>query len=141
MDVRINIVTLGVASIAASRAFYERLGFVASVASQEGVAFFQLGPVVLSLFERGELAKDAGVPDTAAGFPSFSLAQNFDSRAAVDAAHAKALAGGARETKAPCPTFWGGYASYVADPDGFLWELAHNPFIPFDAAQNLVLPA
>jgi catechol 2,3-dioxygenase-like lactoylglutathione lyase family enzyme len=140
MEPRINLVTLGVASVAVSRAFYERLGWRASGASQEGVAFFQLGPLVLALFGRDALAEDAGVPAVPPGTAALSLAQNLSSRAEVDAAYAAALAAGATPVKAPCPAFWGGYTGYFADPDGFLWELAHNPFFFFDAAQNLVLP-
>lgn len=139
MDPRITLITLGVASVPASRAFYERLGWRASGASEEGVAFFQLGPLVLALFGREALAEDAGVTVTAPGYSPVSLAQNLSSREEVDAAYATALAAGATPVKAPCPAFWGGYSGYFADPDGFLWELAHNPFFAFDAARQLVL--
>ena len=74
---RLSLVTLGVASVARSRAFYEALGWRASSASQEGVAFFQLGAMVLGLFGRADLAQDAGVADTPAGFAGVSLAQNL----------------------------------------------------------------
>lgn len=137
---RVHIVTLGVASVSRSRAFYEALGWRASGASQEGVAFFQLGPLVLALFGRAELAADAGMSDTPAGFAGMSLAQNFGSVAEVDQAYAAALAAGAAPLKPPGPVFWGGHTAYFADPDGFPWELAHNPFFPFDATGALNLP-
>ena len=137
---RINLVTLGVTSVAASRAFYEALGWRASSASQEGIAFFQLGALVLALFERAALAADAGVLDSAAGFPGVTLAQNLASPAAVDAAYAAAIAGGGTPLKAPQPTFWGGYHAYFGDPDGFPWELAHNPFFPLDPSGAVTLP-
>jgi len=66
-----------------------------------------------------------------------TLAQNFDSREAVDAAFAQALAAGATVLKAPEAVFWGGYSGYYADPDGHVWELAHNPFWPLDAEGHL----
>jgi uncharacterized glyoxalase superfamily protein PhnB len=57
----------------------------------------------------------------------FSLAQNVDSAAAVDALMAQAAGAGARIVKAAQPTFYGGYAGYFQDPDGHLWEVAFNP--------------
>lgn len=137
---RLSLITLGVASVAASRAFYEALGWRASGASQDGVAFFQLGPMVLSLFARTELATDAGVVDTPAGFSGISLAQNLASPAEVDAAFAAAIAAGAKPLKPPQPAFWGGYTAYFADPDGYAWELAHNPFFALDGAGVVTLP-
>ena len=141
MDPRITVFTLGVRSVAVSRAFYERLGWRASGASQEGVAFFQLGPSVLALFGRADLAADAQVQDTEPGFAGLSLAINFGTPAEVDAAFAEALAAGAKPLKPPGPVFWGGHTAYVADPDGFAWEFAHNPFFALDADGQLVLPA
>jgi catechol 2,3-dioxygenase-like lactoylglutathione lyase family enzyme len=141
MEPRLTLVTLGVASVPASRAFYERLGWRASGASQEGVSFFQLGPMVLALFGRADLAHDAQVPDTPPGFAGVSLAQNLPSIEAVDAAYAAALAAGGKPLKAPCTAFWGGYSGYFADPDGFCWELAFNPFFPLDGSGQIVLPA
>ena len=140
IEPRISLITLGVTSVAVSRAFYERLGWRASGASQEGVTFFQLGPLVLALFGRSDLAKDAQVADTPAGFAGISLAQNFATEAGVDDAFAAAVAAGGKPLKQPGPVFWGGYVGYFADPDGFAWELAHNPFFTLDAHGALVLP-
>lgn len=141
MDPRITLITLGVSSVADSRAFYERLGWRASAASQDGVAFFQLGPNVLALFGRADLAADAQVPDTHPGFAGISLALNFATPAEVDDAFAEAVAAGGRPLKAPGPVFWGGHTAYFADPDGFAWELAHNPFFTLDASGQLMLPS
>ncbi|MGI3903021.1 MAG: VOC family protein [Janthinobacterium lividum] len=142
MDRRITIVTLGVASVPAARRFYEALGWKPSSASQgDDVAFFQLNGLALSLFSRAALAADAAVPNSPPGFSGITLAQNLDSPAAVDAAFAEALAAGATALKTPQTAFWGGYSGYFADPDGHIWELAHNPFFPLDADGALVLPA
>lgn len=137
---RLHLVTLGVADIATATAFYERLGLSKSSASNEHVSFFQLGAMVLGLFGRAALAEDAQVPDGAAGFSGVTLAWNLISEAAVDEAFQRMLAAGATAKKTPQRVFWGGYSGYVADPDGHLWELAYNPFFPFDAAGALVLP-
>lgn len=141
MDQRMSMVTLGVASVAAARRFYEALGWKASSASQgDDVVFFQLNGMALSLFGRAALAADAAVTDSRPGFPGVALAQNLASPEAVDAAFAQALAAGATALKSPVTAFWGGYSGYFADPDGHVWELAHNPFFPLDGAGNLLLP-
>jgi uncharacterized glyoxalase superfamily protein PhnB len=141
MDQRLTIVTLGVASVPAARRFYEKLGWTASSASQgDDVAFFQMNGVALSLFGRAALAADAATADSRPGFSGVTLAQNLDSLKAVDDAYARALAAGATALKRPGTAFWGGYSGYFSDPDGHIWELAHNPFFPLDADGNLVLP-
>ena len=137
---RISIVTLGVADIANARAFYERLGFTASKASNENVCFMQLGGLILSLYGRAALAEDAHVANTAPGFSCITLAHNCRSEAAVDAAIAHAVACGATLKKPAQKVFWGGYSGYFADPDGHLWEVAHNPFFPLDAEGRVQLP-
>lgn len=129
---RLSLVTLGVADLARSRAFYEALGLVASPQSQGDVVFFQLEGVVLALHPRHLLAEDAKTSPEGHGFTGITLAQNLGSPEEVDAAFAHALDGGARAVKPPEKVFWGGYSGYFADPDGHLWEVAHNPFFPMD---------
>lgn len=137
---RITLVTLGVADVATSTAFYEKLGWRKSPASNEHVAFFDLNGTKLGLYGRRALAADADVSDTEPGFSGVTLAHNLNSEAEVDAAYAFALSCGARAVKKPQKVFWGGYSGYFADPDGHLWELAFNPLMPLDAAGNMVLP-
>lgn len=140
MTPRINLVTLGVADVQASTAFYERLGLRRSAQSQPSVAFFQLGAVVLGLFGRADLAADAGVADTPPGFSGVTLAHNVGSPEEVRAVIAEAVAAGARLVKEPEAVFWGGFSGYFADPDGHLWEVAHNPFWPIDETGAVHLP-
>lgn len=140
MEARLSLVTLGVESIAASRAFYERLGWTASGASQGDVVFFQLNGLALGLFPRRLLAEDAGVPDTPPGFSGVSLAQNCRSVEAVDALFAEAVAAGAKAVKPPQHVVWGGYSGYFSDPDGHLWEVAFNPHFALDPGGALTLP-
>lgn len=140
MDPRLSLVTLGVADVAASRRFYEKLGFRASGASQESVAFFKAGGVVLALFGRRSLAEDASVEDSKPGFSGITLAHNVPSKAAVDSVLDEAIAAGGRLVKPAQEAFWGGYTGYFADPDGHLWEVAYNPGFPLDAQGNVQLP-
>lgn len=156
---RVTVITLGVISLARSLEFYrDKLGWPTDSKLEDGVAgdsrrvdiivasaFFQMNGMVLSLFPRQELAKDAGVSRHAANIapaansttnfgesPSFSLAQNVGSPEEVDALLATAEAAGAKILKPGQKVFWGGYSGYFADPDGYLWEVAHNPFWKMD---------
>jgi len=128
LPARINLVTLGVADVARSTAFYTALGWRPSSGSQPEITFIQLGATILGLFGHDDLADDAQLPRSPApDFRGVSLALNLDSDDAVDAAMAAARAAGATVVKEPQKVFWGGYSGYFADPDGHLWELAHNP--------------
>ncbi|HLS98940.1 MAG: VOC family protein [Porticoccaceae bacterium] len=129
MKPRISMITLGVRDLARSVAFYGKgLGLPRRESPPE-VAFFALDGTWLGLFGREDLAADAGVDPEGEGFAGFTLAHNLDSEAAVDALIAQAVAAGATLIKPGQKVFWGGYAGYFADPDGYLWEVAHNPFM------------
>ena len=139
MNQYLHIVTLGVNDLEASRKFYvETLGWKLS-RPQEGIVFFQAGGVVLALFPREELAKDAQIPADGDGLARFTLAYNAQSEAEVDEIISDLKAKGVRILKEPQKVFWGGYSSYFADPDGNCWEVAYNPFFPFDEQGNLNL--
>ena len=139
MKQHLHIITLGVKDLEVSKKFYaETLGWKIS-RPQEGVAFFQAGGVVLALFPRHELAADAAVSPEGSGFDGFSLAYNAQSESEVDEIIAELKSKGVKIVKEPQKVFWGGYSSYFADPDDHLWEVAHNPFFPFDENGNLKL--
>ena len=128
----LSFVTLGVHDLVRATGFYKALGFAAHEPANEGVTFFELGGVILSLFPRTELAKDAAVEDSEPGFSGMSLAWNVASEAEADAALAHAVSCGATLVKAARKVFWGGYSGYFRDPEGHLWEVAYNPFGKFD---------
>lgn len=138
---RINLVTLGVTDMKKSRGFYERLGFTASPAGNDDVTFFDANGIVLGLFGHDSLARDADMtPGPEPAFRGVSLAWNAASESEVDAIFAHAGNCGAKIVKLAEKVFWGGYSGYFADPDGHLWEVAYNPFFPFDANGRIVLP-
>ena len=121
------MLTLGVRDLAASIRFYgQGLGFPRMESPPE-VAFFTLNGTWLALYGRDALAQDAGVAPDGSGFSGITIAHNVDSEAAVDAVLDEAVAAGAKLVKPGQKTDWGGYAGYFADPDGYLWEVAHNP--------------
>lgn len=129
-DARICLVTLAVDDLERSAAFYEALGWTRTKAGNETVVFMQGERMVLSLFGRKDLAADVGRATKGgdAPFPNVALAINMPGEKDVDRLFDKAVAAGAAPVKPPEPTFWGGYSCYFSDPDGHLWELAHNPF-------------
>lgn len=128
MKPRISMITLGVEDLQRSVRFYEQgLGFP-RMESPPSVAFFTLNGSWLGLYGRASLAEDAGVPSEGSGFSGIALAHNVDSEAAVDEVLAQAVSAGATLVKPGQKVFWGGYSGYFSDPDGYLWEVAHNPF-------------
>lgn len=131
MEQHINYITLGVADLAESRRFYRDVfGWQETAGSNENIAFFQAGSaLLLALFGQAALAHDAQIPEQSSGFPRFTLAHNVGSEAEVDTLFAGFAAKNANIIKAPQKVFWGGYSGYLADPDGFLWEIAFNPFL------------
>ena len=140
MNQHLHLVTLGVRDFEASRNFYtEILGWKPSSSSGEDVAFFQAGGVVLSIYPREKLAEDAMVSAEGSGFSAVTLAYNAGSEAEVDDIISNLKAKGVKILKEPQKVFWGGYNSYFADPDDHCWEVAYNPFFPFDENGNLKL--
>ncbi|WP_428610023.1 VOC family protein [Sedimenticola sp.] len=128
MKPRISMITLGVRDMEKSIRFYEEgLGFP-RMESPPTVAFFTLNGSWLGLYGREALAEDAQVSPEGSGFNSFALAHNVESEAEVDTLLAQAVAAGATLVKPGQKVFWGGYSGYFKDPDGHLWEVAHNPF-------------
>lgn len=128
MQPRISMITLGVRDLAAAVRFYEQgLGFP-RMASPPEVAFFTLDGSWLGLYARDALAEDATVAAEGSGFEGFALAHNVASEDEVEAVMLQALPAGATLVKPAQKVFWGGYSGYFKDPDGHLWEVAHNPF-------------
>ena len=136
MEQRLTLITLGVTNLQRSKAFYQNVfGWQPSSSSTEGIVFFELNGIQLALFPQESLADDAGVPADGKGFRRFSLAHNVRSEQEVDELVATLEGRGARVLKRPEKVFWGGYSSYIADPDENLWEIAHNPFLPLEGKE------
>jgi uncharacterized glyoxalase superfamily protein PhnB len=85
------------------------------------------------------LAEDALISAEGSGFSGFTLAYNARSEGEVDEIIAALKSKGVTILKEPQKVFWGGYSSYFADPDGYAWEVAFNPFFLFDEHGNLKL--
>ncbi|MDR8394359.1 VOC family protein [Aliifodinibius sp. S!AR15-10] len=139
MEQRLTLVTLGVEDMQKMRSFYEeKFGWIAEEESNDEVTFFKLNGVLFGLFGREALAEDADVDSKGEGFRSFALAHNLRSDAEVDKLFRELKEKGVTIEKAPEKTFWGGYSGYIADPEGNLWEIAHNPFMEYDELGNVL---
>ena len=137
---RVTLITLGVADPDRAHAFYEGWGWTLHPRSEGGLLIFQLDGLALALFGAQDLAADQGRAGETLGTGAMTLAQNCTDRAEVDAVFDAAVMAGARVLKHPEPVFWGGYSGYFADPDGHVWEVAHNPFWPLAEDGTLTLP-
>jgi len=141
MEPRISLVTLGVRSVSRSVTFYrDTLGWRTGYSKGDPVAFFQLNGMILGLYGHAALAKDATVGSRRRGFRGVTLAHNVRSRAAVDRVFAQIRSRGGRIVKPPQVAEWGGYSGYFSDPDGHLWEVAHNPGWKLDKHGSVKLP-
>ena len=117
MEQRISLVTLGVENLARARAFYEALGWRGAQQPDDEIVFFQVGGMVFGLW-------------TALGghgAPGIELAHNVRSPGEVDALLSRAVQAGATLIRPPARADWGGYTGAFADPEGYVWEVAHNP--------------
>ncbi len=130
MEQRISLITLAVSDQERSAAFYEALGWK-RVESPDGVIAFDLIGQTLGLYPKSALARDMGFLESEiTGFSGITLAYNVSAKEEVAPIHRNALAAGGRNIKEPHDIFWGGHIAYFADPDGHVWEIAHNPFSP-----------
>jgi hypothetical protein len=140
MKPRIHVITLAVADLDRALAFYrDGLGFptkgligtefTGDETTPDGTtAVFSLdGGLMLSIYPRSELAKDAGIPPSAGQLGEFSIGHVVATRAEVDEVIAQARAAGAGVTESPHDRPWGIYSGYFHDPDGHLWEIIWNP--------------
>lgn len=130
MEQRVSLITLGVKDIDRAAAFYEALGWTRVVSEDPGIIVFDLLGQSLGLYPLAALAADIGLPVEALGSGTSTLGYNTSDRDEVDDVTAKVAAAGGTVLKAPVEVFWGGYHAYIQDPEGHIWEIAHNPFSP-----------
>ena len=139
MEQRVSLITLGVADLKRSRAFYEGLGWRGQ--EVEETVFFQAGGLALVLWGRDKLALDSGISDEhAGGFSGVVLAHNVRSEAEVEDVLMTARHAGATVTRPAARTFYGGFAGFFTDPDGYAWEVAYNPGFALAADGSITIP-
>jgi predicted lactoylglutathione lyase len=139
MKQSVSLITLGVGDHERAKTFYGALGWTPAMDVQE-TTFLQANGVVLVLWSRDKLAADLGIADDGARWGGVALAHNVGSDAEVDRIVEGARAAGAEVTREPAPTFYGGYAAGFRDPDGHVWEVAHNPGFGLADDGSVILP-
>jgi uncharacterized protein len=141
MEQRLSLVTLGVNDLERARSFYETLGWTTRAAPDDDIVFFQAGPMIVALWDRGLLAGDTAVSDSG-GWGGITLAHCVRSEGEVDSVLSQAEAAEATITRPAARTFWGGYSGVFLDLDGHAWEIAHNPNWPLadDGSISLSTP-
>jgi len=138
MESRVTIIGLGVADLEVSTKFYvDVFGWIKTEDSNDNISFFKLNGILLSLYPREKLAEDATVDPKGSGFKGFTLAHNMRTKEGVDQLIEELRGKGVKIVKEPQEVFWGGYSSYIADPDDNLWEIAHNPYLPIAEDGNV----
>lgn len=136
---RISIVTIGVADVARSAAFYEAIGWERCSSSMDEIVWFRTADSYLGIFGWHDLAEDARIDDESrGGFGGITLAINVESAEMVDEALDEAVAAGATILK-PGTDLPFGYGGYFADPDGHPWEVCYNAGFPFGPDGRIVI--
>jgi hypothetical protein len=141
MEPRVSIVSLGVADLARSLAFYAELGLPTSGRPEDGIIFFRTTGTCLALYPLDKLAEDVSpdMPSERSRFPGMTLAYVARTREEVDAVLVRAQRAGGVIEKQAQDVFWGGYSGYFSDPDGFFWEVAHSDSWEFHPDGSLVI--
>jgi catechol 2,3-dioxygenase-like lactoylglutathione lyase family enzyme len=138
MRQKLTLITLGVNDMDRSIKFYEKgLGWKRSSASLDDLILFPLGGMVLALYPRHLLAEDAGISEQGSGFTGITISYNARSEQEVDGVLKEAEEAGAKIIKPAQKAFWGGYSGYFSDPDGYMIEVAYNPFWKLDENDNI----
>ena len=136
MQQRLTFITLGVDDLDAMKKFYTQKFGWKTMLDNNGIVFFKLNGIILSLFPNQELAEDCGVKNDGKGFKRFTLAICLHTEKEVDDLFAEFSVSGVHIVKAPQKVFWGGYSGYIEDPEHNLWEIACNPFLQMDEDGN-----
>lgn len=129
MDQRVSLITLGAADMDRLSAFYDALGWK-RVESPDGVIAYDLIGQTLGLYPLQSLADDIGIPVAELGKGAATLGCNVAEKQHVATVLDAVTAAGGRILKPASDVFWGGHHGYFADPEGHIWEVAHNPFSP-----------
>lgn len=137
MDQQLNFVTIAAADLDATRRFYGALGWQPLLDVEGEIVFYQTAPgQVLGFFLAEKFNADLGLPadDAAAVVGGITLAHNVHSADEVARVTDTMATAGGTVLKSPQPGQFGGvFHAHVRDPNGAIWEIAHNPGWSVDA--------
>lgn len=142
MKQQVNMITLGVRDLRASREFYEKVVGWTPLPSRPSIEFFQLGGLVLALVLNGKLAKEQHITEKSGGgaFQRVLFSHLVATREDVDAIHRRLASGGADIPVPPEAIRWGGYSFTFADPDGHRWRVICHPHWTVEEDGSLAMP-
>jgi len=129
MDQRVSLITLGVRDMEVAARFYDALGWTRAETPDGVIAYDMIGQT-LGLYPLDKLAEDIGLPVEELGRGAVTLSFNCREKTEVAEVLDAAKAAGAEILRPASDVFWGGYIGYFRDPEGHIWEVAHNPFSP-----------
>ncbi len=137
---KISLFTFGVKDLQKSIKFYTALGWKPSAYSTGDLVVFSMGNTALCLYPRKKLAEDACIESSGSGFSGITVSFFARSTTEVDEVMAEVRKLDAEIAKPAQKAFWGGYSGYFKDPDGYLIEVAYNPFWPLEDDGSLKSP-
>lgn len=141
MKQSVSFVTIAVRDFQKEMSFYtDILGWQPFNFIEETIAFFNVGSFVFSLCSYRELSDDVGRELETKPYTGFILAQNVPSEEAVNEIFRAIHEANGTIVKEPTHASWGGYSGYFTDPEGHLWEIAHNPQFEYDADGTMIVP-
>ncbi|HEU0257434.1 MAG TPA: VOC family protein [Microbacteriaceae bacterium] len=144
MDQRLHFLTLATGDLGAARGFYcDGLGWTPLYDAPGEILFFQVAPgLMLGLFDARKFNEDLPRSGSTTGVIGVTLSHNVASRDEVGTTVASLIAAGGTLVKPPQEGAFGGiFHAHVADPNGVVWEIAHNPAWHVDDAGNVSFDA
>ncbi|GAA1008681.1 MULTISPECIES: VOC family protein [Nocardiopsidaceae] len=142
MRQQVHFVTLATPDLDAARRFYrDGLGWEPLMDVPDEIVFFQVAPgQVLGLFDAEKFDRDLGLPPGTSGLSGVTLSHNVDGPEEVGRTVDAMAAAGGTVLKSPRRGEFGGiFHAHVRDPNGVVWEVAHNPGWSVDASGRVVL--
>jgi predicted lactoylglutathione lyase len=127
MQAHLTAITLAVKDLAVIRTFYAIKFGWQILAENEKVIMLKLDNLVLTLCDELLFEEYTNISNNARS-KSFYLTLNLASKTDVDAKIAQLNQAGMQMQKLPTEIFWGGYAGFIADPEGNCWEICYNPY-------------
>ncbi|OBH17593.1 VOC family protein [Mycolicibacter terrae] len=129
MDQQLHFLTIAATDLGATRRFYAALGWRPRLDVEGEIVFYQSAPgQLLGFFDAAKFNEDLALPGDHSRVSGITLAHNVDSPQEVTALTEAMAAAGGTVLKAPQPGRFGGvFHAHVRDPNGLIWEIAHNP--------------
>jgi uncharacterized protein len=142
MKQNLHFITFATADLDVARDFYvAALGWSPLLDVPDEIIFFQVAPgLVFGLFDADKFNQDLGNGQDHSTISGVTLSHNVDNPDQVHQVVDAMVAAGGVVLKAPQSSAFGGiFHAHVHDPNGIVWEIAHNPGMRVDEDGNVSL--